>query len=178
MKCGECGASYTKCGLNRFACAGARDRATCSNHLTIHGEDIEVAILAGLKERLMEAALFGELVKEFTAEVNRQRSALADEKVSLKSELDRVTRQIDRLVEAILGGADALAVNTKLKELEAAEQAALTDKLGGTPDAEPLLHSGPGDDLPRKVVESLETRARRTPSTGQEAFEAAAALIE
>ena len=29
----------------------------------------------------MEAALFGEFVKEFTAEVNRQRSALADEKV-------------------------------------------------------------------------------------------------
>ncbi len=168
MKCGACGASYTKCGLNRFACAGARDRATCSNHLTIHGEDIEVAILAGLKERLMEAALFGEFVKEFTAEVNRQRSALADEKVSLKSELDRVTRQIDRLVEAILGGADALAVNTKLKELEA-RQAALTDKLGGTPDAEPLLHPALAT-IYRDKVASLE-HALRTPSTGQEAFE-------
>jgi site-specific DNA recombinase len=80
MKCGVCGASYTKYGRNRFACAGARDRAMCSNHLTIHGEDIEVAILAGLKERLMEPALFAEFVKEFTAEVNRQRSAFTVEK--------------------------------------------------------------------------------------------------
>ena len=46
MKCGACGASYTKYGANRFACAGARDRATCSNHLTIRGDDVEHAILA------------------------------------------------------------------------------------------------------------------------------------
>ena len=34
MKCGCCGASYTKYGLHRFGCAAARDRATCTNHLT------------------------------------------------------------------------------------------------------------------------------------------------
>jgi site-specific DNA recombinase len=133
------------------------------------------AILAGLKERLMEPALFEEFVKEFTAEVNRQRSALADEKVSLQSELARVTRQIDRLVEAILGGADALAVNTKLKELEA-RKAALTDKLGSTPDAEPLLHPALAT-IYRDKVASLD-HALRTPGTGQEAFELIRGLID
>ena len=84
MKCGCCGASYTKYGLHRFGCAAARDRATCINHLTIHIEEIEASILAGLKERLMEPALFEEFSREFTAEVNRQRSALAREKETLQ----------------------------------------------------------------------------------------------
>ena len=57
MKCGCCGANYTKYGANRFACAGARDRATCSNHLTIRGDDVDLAILRGLKARLMEPEL-------------------------------------------------------------------------------------------------------------------------
>lgn len=74
MKCGLCGASFTKYGSNRFACAGARDRATCSNNLTIHGKELEVAILAGLKERLMQPTLFKEFADEFVAEMNRQRS--------------------------------------------------------------------------------------------------------
>jgi site-specific DNA recombinase len=40
MKCGACGASYAKYGVNRFACAAARDRATCTNHHTIRGDDV------------------------------------------------------------------------------------------------------------------------------------------
>ena len=86
MKCGACGASYTKYGLHRFGCSAARDRATCTNHLTIHGEEIELAILAGLKERLMEPTLFEEFAREFAAEMNRQRSALASEKKTLEGE--------------------------------------------------------------------------------------------
>ena len=60
MKCGACGASYTKYGVNRFACAAARDRATCTNHHTIRGDDVEKAILRGLKTRLMDPSLFEE----------------------------------------------------------------------------------------------------------------------
>jgi hypothetical protein len=93
MKCGQCGASYTKYGLHRFGCSAARDRATCTNHLTIHGGEIEAAILAGLKQRLMEPALFEAFAREFTAEVNRQRSALASEKKTLQGELARVTKR-------------------------------------------------------------------------------------
>ena len=51
MKCGVCGASFTKYGLNRFACAGARDRGTCTNRLTIRGDEVERSILEGLKSQ-------------------------------------------------------------------------------------------------------------------------------
>jgi site-specific DNA recombinase len=175
MKCGYCGASYTKYGRHRFGCAAARDRATCTNHLTIHIEDIEAAILAGLKERLMEPALFEEFAREFTAEVNRQRSALAREKETLQGELVRVTKQIDKLVEAIIEGADALAVNTKLKALER-QKAGLEDKLTMAPDAEPLLHPALAT-IYRDKVESLEASLGQ-PETGREAFELIRGLID
>ena len=167
MKCGCCGASYTKSSLHRFGCAAARDRATCTNHLTMHIEEVEAAILAGLKERLMEPALFEEFAREFTVEVNRHRSEFAREKETLQRELAVVTKQIDKLVEAIMEGADALAVNAKLKSLEG-QKAALEDKLVATPDAEPLLHPALAT-IYRGTVERLEVSLRQ-PDTGREAF--------
>jgi hypothetical protein len=175
MKCGRCGARYTKYGLHRFGCAAARDRATCTNHLTIHIEEIEAAILAGLKKRLMEPALFEEFAREFTAEINRQRSALAREKETLQGELVRVTKQIDKLVEAIIDGADALAVNTKLKALEG-QKVGLEDKLAAVPDAEPLLHPALAT-IYRDKVERLEASLRQS-DTGRAAFELIRGLID
>ena len=95
--------------------------------------------MAGLKQRLMEPPLFEEFVREFTAELNRQRSIAAKEKGSLQEELARVAKQIDRLVEAIMQGADALALNAKLKTLEE-QKAILENELKLAPDPEPLLH--------------------------------------
>jgi site-specific DNA recombinase len=175
MKCGQCGASYTKYGLHRFACSAARDRATCTNHLTIHGDEIEAAILAGLKERLMEPALFEEFAREFTAEVNRKRWALASEKETLQRELARATKQIDKLVEAIIEGADALAVNAKLRLLER-QKAALEEKLAAAPAAEPLLHPALAT-IYRDMVEKLEASLRQ-PETHREAFELIRGLID
>jgi hypothetical protein len=175
MKCGSCGASYTKSGLHRLSCAAARDRATCTNHLTVRINEVEAAILAGLKERLMEPVLFEEFAREFTAEVNRQRSALARETGTLQVELTRVAKQIDKLVEAITEGADALAINAKLKALEG-QKVALEDKLLATPEAEPLLHPALAV-IYRHKVERLEASIRQ-PDTGREAFELIRGLID
>ena len=167
-----CASGELREGLDRQG--AARDRAICSNHLTIHIEEIEASILAGLKERLMEPALFEEFAREFAAEVNRQRSALASERETLQRELARVTKQIDKLVDAIIEGADALALNAKLKELEA-QKAALANRLAGTPEAEPLLHPALAT-IYRDTVEKLEASLCQ-PDTGREAFELVRGLI-
>ena len=175
VKCGVCGANYTKSGLHRFGCAAARDRATCANHLTIRIDELETAILAGLKQRLMEPPLFEEFVREFTAEVNRQRSIAAKEKSSVQEELTRVAKQIDRLVEAIMQGADALALNAKLKALEE-QKVVLENKLKLAPAAEPLLHPGLAT-IYRNKVERLEASLNE-PSTGRAAFELLRGLVD
>jgi hypothetical protein len=79
MKCGCCGATFTKYGANRFACAGSRDRGTCTNELTIRGDKLKAAILAGLQTRLMEPARFEKFAADFVAETNRQRMSASAE---------------------------------------------------------------------------------------------------
>ena len=56
MRCGCCGANFTKYGASRFGCAASRDRGTCENKLTIRGDELEASILSGLQSRLMEPA--------------------------------------------------------------------------------------------------------------------------
>jgi len=175
MKCGACGASYTKYGVNRFACAGARDRATCSNHLTIRGDDVEHAILHGLKTRLMEPSLFEEFAREFMAEVNKQRSAASAAKAGMRSDIERIDRQIKRLVDAILDGADAKPINAKLKELEA-EKARHENALNAAPEDKPLLHPNLAA-IYRARIENLET-ALRDPHHDREAFDVVRGLVE
>ena len=175
MKCGACGASYTKYGANRFACAGARDRATCSNHLTVRGDHVEHAILHGLKTRLMEPSLFEEFAREFMAEVNKQRSAASAAKAGMKSDIERIDRQIKRLVDAILEGADAKPINAKLKELEA-EKARQENALNAAPEDKPLLHPNLAA-IYRARIENLET-VLRDPHHDREAFEVVRGLVE
>jgi hypothetical protein len=50
------------------------------------------------------------------AKGNWQRLALSTEKARTRSELAQIERQIQRLVYAILAGADANAINTRLKD--------------------------------------------------------------
>ncbi len=123
----------------------------------------------------MEPPLFEEFAREFTAEVNRQRSIAAKEKSSLQEEVARVAKQIDRLVEVIMQGADALALNAKLKMLEE-QKTVLENKLKLAPAAEPLLHPALATIYGHKV-EKLEASLNE-PGTGREAFELLRGLID
>jgi site-specific DNA recombinase len=175
MKCGVCGANYTKYGASRFACAGARDRATCANGITVRGDDVENAILDGLKSRLMEPALFEEFAREFIAEVNKSRSEASSTKAAMQRELERIDRQIKRLVDVILEGGDAKPINVKLKELEA-EKSRLTRELATSPKEEPLLHPNLAM-IYRSRIDALEALFRDT-EEGREAFETLRGLID
>jgi DNA invertase Pin-like site-specific DNA recombinase len=175
MKCGVCGANYTKYGAHRFACAGARDRATCTNRLTVRGDEVENAILHGLKSRLMEPALFEEFAREFITEVNRSRSEASSAKAALQHDVERVDRQIKRLVDVILDGGDAQAINAKLKELEA-EKSRLTRALEASSQEEPLLHPHLAT-IYRARVDALDALFR-DPDQGRAAFDLLRGLID
>ena len=139
LKCDVCNGNYTKISQNLFGCATARNKGTCDNRLNIRTDAIETVILAGLKDRLMDPDLFKAFATEFIAEANRIRmDETADVDVA-RRDLGRITRQIDKLVMAIADGADALPLNTKIKELEA-RQYQLQEKLDHATDPEPLIH--------------------------------------
>lgn len=61
LKCGCCGASYTLINKERYGCAAARNKGTCSNRALIKRSEVEARVLEGLKEHLMHP----DLVQEF-----------------------------------------------------------------------------------------------------------------
>jgi len=175
MKCGACGASYTKHGANRFGCAAARSKGTCSNLLTVDGRELEGLVLDGLKRRLMEPDLFAEFAREFIAEVNGERTGLARDKTELQRELASACRDMDKLVNVIIAGADALALTSRLKELES-RKAAIARELKDQPDAKPALHPNLAA-IYREKVADLE-RVLQEPTIREEGHGLIRSLIE
>jgi hypothetical protein len=107
--------------------------------------------------------------------VNKSRSEASSIKATMRRELERIDRQIKRLVEVILEGGDAKAINVKLKELEA-EKSRLTRELATSPNEEPLLHPNLAM-IYRTRVDALEALFRDA-EEGREAFEMLRGLIE
>ena len=52
-KCGECGGGFIMYSRDRLGCFGARDRGTCTNHLTIRAQEVEARVLRALQEKLL-----------------------------------------------------------------------------------------------------------------------------
>ena len=142
MTCGQCGGSFVKISANHFGCAAARNKgeAVCTNRLAIRRDQLEATILDGLQHRLMDPNLFKAFVEGFITELNRLQSEHVAEGRTLRAELDRLPAQIDKLVMAIADGADARALNGKIKTLEA-RQEHLEAQLASLPKTDaPLLH--------------------------------------
>jgi len=109
------------------------------------------------------------------AEVNRQRSAASAAKAGMQSDIEHMDRQIKRLVDAILAGADAKPINAKLNELEA-ERARLRNALDAAPADKPLLHPNLAA-IYRARIENLQA-VLSDPEYGREAFDVIRSLVE
>ena len=175
MKCGCCGANFTKYGANRFACAGSRDRGTCTNKLTIRGDELEASILAGLQTRLMEPERFEKFAAAFVTETNRQRMSTSAAKAAKEATLGKIERQIKRLVDAIADGADAMPLNAKLKELDA-DRGRLAAELEAVPEEKPLIHPAMAMAYRQRVAALAQ--ALYDDEFGRQAFERLRAVVE
>ena len=175
MKCDACGGSYTKISQNLFGCATARNKGTCDNRLNVRTDTVEGLILDGLKDHLMDPNLFTEFADEFIAEANRIRMEETADIDAARTELERIERQIDKLVMAIADGADALPINTKIKEL-GARQLNVQDKIDNASDPEPLIHPNMAT-IYREKVEDLSSLLD-DPQFKGEAFDIIRSLID
>lgn len=75
---------------------------------------MEEKIFEGLKTGLMKPDLFEIFAAEFVAEWNRLRRERNGEADAATSRLLQIEPRIDRLVNAIADGADALSLNAKI----------------------------------------------------------------
>jgi site-specific DNA recombinase len=174
MRCGVCGGGYSKSGASTFACSTARNKGptACSNTLSIRRDKLEATVLDGLRGRLMDPDLFKVFVTEFTAEWNRLQAAAGAEREAREADLERVRRQIERLVDALADGTmSAAAVKGRLNDLEQ-RRLALEAELANSPAPAPRLHPELAEIYREKVAGLAEVLARDDTTAAREAIRA------
>jgi site-specific DNA recombinase len=173
--CGDCGASLVAAGKDYLCCSAARRLGTCKNVRGIRRGVLERLILDALKHNLMHPDLVAEFIKEFYAEINRQRRDAELLLGSKRRELEEIRRKLDGLIEAIAEGFRAPGLQAKLDELEE-HKTRLQSEIDGTPVDTPRLHPNVAE-IYRKRVGSLQD-ALADPATKTEAIEILRGLIE
>ena len=161
MRCGVCGGGYSKNAAATFACSTARNKGptACANRLSIRRDVVEQTVLDGLAHRLMDPELFKVFMVEFTTEWNRLQAEVSSEHAALEGELDRIRRQIERLVDAIVNGAPAASVNGRLHELER-RRTTVEAQLASSAAPAPRLHPNLAEFYRQKMAQLAETLAR------------------
>ena len=154
MRCGVCGGGFSKISAAHFGCSTARNKGEtiCGNRLTIRRDVLEATVMEGLRTRLMDPTLFKVFAEEFAAEWNRLQAEAGANLIRLRSERERVCRQIDRLVDALADGEPAARLMEKLKELERC-RLELEHELETTDAPAPRLHPNIAEAYRRKVEE-------------------------
>ncbi|MDD9718716.1 recombinase family protein [Dinoroseobacter sp. PD6] len=163
IKCGCCGGGYSLISKDLLGCAASRNKGTCDNRLNIRRDALEASILNGLRKHLMSPELFNEFCAEFTREVNRLRIERGADLAGWRSELERVDRELDKMVDAILQGFPPAKLKDKAEKLEA-RKAELTELLDNADEPPPLLHPNMArmyQDRIAKLCENLQSEEDR-----------------
>ena len=138
-KCGVCGAGFIMAGRNRLACFGAREKGTCSNHLTIRRDEVEARVLKALEEKLLNQELFEEFCDEFTREMNRLRMQHRASFSAAEREIERIEIRRKKLIEMVMDGVAPSVVKDELNA-NAARREQLEAQLAAAGEPSPLLH--------------------------------------
>jgi site-specific DNA recombinase len=147
-KCGECGAGFIVYSREQLGCFGSRDRGTCTNKLTISRHEVEARVLSALQDKLMRKDFFEEFCREFAREMNRLRME-RDGLSGAKRELERVKREIQKVVEAIVDGVKGSELKDRMADLQNRKDA-LQKQLEVADEPPPLPASEHGRPLPQQ----------------------------
>jgi site-specific DNA recombinase len=174
-KCGVCGAGFIMAGQNRLACFGARDKGTCTNHLTIRRDEVEARVLTALEEKLLRQNLFAEFCEEFTREMNRLRGQHRVTLVNAERELARLEARRKKLIEMVMEGVPPAEVKDEMIA-GAARREELKRQQQSLSEPPPLLHPQMADIYRTKVTQLA--KALQEPESRPEATEALRGLVD
>jgi site-specific DNA recombinase len=139
IKCACCGGGYAMISADLIGCSTARNKGTCENRRSIQRNRLEERVLNALRYHLMDPTLFKEFCDEFTREMNRLRMEGSASIEAARSEVSRIERELDKLLDLILKGGAADKINAKMVQLEH-RKAELERQLADAETPPPLLH--------------------------------------
>ncbi len=153
MRCGVCGGGFSKISAAHFGCSTARNKGEtiCTNLLTIRRDVLENTVLDALRTRLTDPALFKAFADAFVEEWNKLQGSLAAEHAAQRGELDRVRRQVERLVDALADGTPAAMVRDRMIALDA-RRLQLEAAVAAPPPAAPRIHPNLAEVYRSKVA--------------------------
>jgi hypothetical protein len=145
------GGSFVKICVHYYGCAMARHKETCNNLTSIHRDRLEESTLGGLQHHLMDHALVEVFCAEYTRHLNRLRSDAVASQEGHRAELRKIDKELDRLVDAIAGGAEVARVKDRILALEA-RRIELEGLLAEAPKPHPvIIHPRMGDRYREEV---------------------------
>src|SRR5690606_11442256 len=118
IKCAACGSNFTIAGKDYYRCAGARERGTCHNTLSIRRARIEQVALSVIRNQLLTEELTELFVAEFEAEVRRLAEDADREAANAYARLSEIDRQVQVLARNMLVSEASPALHRLLRELE------------------------------------------------------------
>lgn len=125
--------------------------ATCDNRLTMRRDNLEDAVLDGLRDSLLHPDLVAEFVGEYQREWNRLRGEENAIRQHHDAELQKVDRQIANIVTAVKNGLFSEAMGEELRSLEDRKRR-LKQAQPQVPEP-PRLHPGLAELYRRKVAD-------------------------
>lgn len=150
MSCGVCGGGIVNLNATRVGCANARNKGTCDNRRTMRRDLLEATILDALRHHLMEPELFALFCDEYTRHMNKLRIEASSSLAGYKAELAKATREIERLIDAITGGAPVAQVKDRMLALDNRKQE-LARLIAETDELPALLHPNMAQHYRREV---------------------------
>ncbi|WP_199258209.1 recombinase family protein, partial [Paracoccus binzhouensis] len=138
-KCSCCGGGYSAISATLIGCATARNKGTCDNRVNIRRDELEARVLNALRTKLVDPELFAHFCEVFTQEMNRLRMEGRAEIASAEAEIAKIDRELETLLNLILKGGAADALNAKMVTLEKRKKE-LELFLAEADEPPPLLH--------------------------------------
>ena len=143
LKCGECGGGMSIVSAPRYGCSVSRNKGTCDCRTTISQDVLEEKVLGALRSRLMDPELTKVFCDEYTAHINSIRMERNAGIERDRKELIKVEREMEKVLEAIMGGVKASFIAEKAEFLEK-QKAAILERLENTEEAPAYVHPNMG----------------------------------
>lgn len=163
IKCAECGSGYSIVYRNQFGCSSAKNKGTCQNRTRISRFELEARIMAALRDQLMQPELFETFCEEYTREINRLRMEASADITAKKAELEKIDRQIDKIIDAIKEGYRTPKMKNELFDREHRNEQ-LTFELESAKEPPALLHPNMAQEYRKRIdglFEALEDEQTR-----------------
>ncbi|MFY0624587.1 MAG: recombinase family protein [Pelagimonas sp.] len=175
VKCGCCGGGFAMHNKTHLSCSTAKNKGTCTNKLTIKREELEAKVLHALNANLMDERLVDAFCKEYTNRMNELRRDQNASRNAYIKEQHNLMREKQKIVQSICDGVPAemikdraVAVNDRLKELEAL--------LSQQPEEKVFFHPIMGERYKQEISGLMATM--NTPETRVEASQHLRAMID